>query len=300
MAVTDRQHPPAGLRVFAVPLMRIDWMLLGYLAVVTLVATGRLGFKPGAPWVLASNALIVLLIWLLHREGLGRFGRILRDLYPVVLLPSLYGALDLLNGFDVRVWDDVVQGWETFLFGGQVSRTWWQTHPSAFWSTLLHAVYFSYYLIVPFPAVYFLARGRPDHARRAITLIVMTYLVCYLIFLLLPVAGPYYEFPRPTGAFVDNWAARLVYGVLSGGSSYGAAFPSSHVAATLAATIGTWLGSRRLGLILMVPTLLLTIGVVYCQMHYAVDALAGLLVPIAVLGVMRGGTDAGTHRRTDA
>ena len=27
---------------------------------------------------------------------------------------------------------------------------------------------------------------------------------------------------------------------------------------------------------LLVPTVLLTVGVVYCQMHYAVDALAGL------------------------
>ena len=29
---------------------------------------------------------------------------------------------------------------------------------------------------------------------------------------------------------------------------------------------------------LLVPTVLLTIGVVYCQMHYGVDALAGLAV----------------------
>jgi membrane-associated phospholipid phosphatase len=36
--------------------------------------------------------------------------------------------------------------------------------------------------------------------------------------------------------------------------------------------------SRRLGLVLLIPTGLLTIGVVYCQMHYGVDALAGLAV----------------------
>jgi membrane-associated phospholipid phosphatase len=113
-------------------------------------------------------------------------------------------------------------------------------------------------------------------------MVVATFLFCYVCFLLLPVAGPYYEFPRPTSPFVDNWAARLVYGTLYTGSSYGAAFPSSHVAATVAATLATWLGARRVGLALVVPTLLLTVGVVYCQMHYAVDALAGLLVPIPV------------------
>ena len=30
------------------------------------------------------------------------------------------------------------------------------------------------------------------------------------------------------------------------------------------------------------PTVLLTVGVVYCQMHYAVDALAGLAVGVIV------------------
>jgi hypothetical protein len=33
-----------------------------------------------------------------------------------------------------------------------------------------------------------------------------------------------------------------------------------------------------MGVLLAVPTLLLTVGVVYCQMHYGVDALAGLIM----------------------
>ena len=41
--------------------------------------------------------------------------------------------------------------------------------------------------------------------------------------------------------------------------------------------------SRRLGVALLVPTVLLTIGGVYCQMHYAVDALAGLAVGLGVV-----------------
>jgi membrane-associated phospholipid phosphatase len=50
------------------------------------------------------------------------------------------------------------------------------------------------------------------------------------------------------------------------------------VAATVAAVFTAGMASRRLGLALLLPTLLLTVGVVYCQMHYAVDALAGLVV----------------------
>jgi membrane-associated phospholipid phosphatase len=50
------------------------------------------------------------------------------------------------------------------------------------------------------------------------------------------------------------------------------------VAAALAATVAAWQASRRLGVALAVATALLTVSVVYCQMHYAVDAIAGLLV----------------------
>jgi membrane-associated phospholipid phosphatase len=47
-----------------------------------------------------------------------------------------------------------------------------------------------------------------------------------------------------------------------------------------------WSASRRLGIVLAIATALLTVGVVYCQMHYGVDAAAGLLLGVAVgLGV---------------
>jgi membrane-associated phospholipid phosphatase len=278
----------------------IDRAMLLYLAVATIVAASRLGTRPVVAWVLLANGLTLVLIWLLHRTDLGRLGHTLRDVYPLVLLPALYGALDLVNGPDVKVWDPLVRQWEALLFGEQVSQAWWQRKPSQFWSTVLHAVYFSYYLIVPFPAVLFLIQRRPEHAREAVTLIVGTFLCCYVVFLLFPVAGPYYEFPRPDGSFVENWAARLVYATLAQWSSYGAAFPSSHVAATVAATIATWRGSARAGAVLTVPTLLLTVGVVYCQMHYAVDALAGVVVALGLAAWWGRNREPGRARRYDS
>src|SRR5678815_922091 len=150
------------------PLGFIDWAMIVYTTFVTIVALARFELKPRGVWVIVANLLVALLIWLLHRPGLSRFGRTVRDIYPVLLLPALYGALDLLNGFDVRTWDPLIQRIETAIFGGQVSREWWQASPSHFWSTLLHATYFGYYLIVPFPALFFLARGQGDRARKAV------------------------------------------------------------------------------------------------------------------------------------
>jgi membrane-associated phospholipid phosphatase len=261
----------------------VDLLLLGYLSVVSVVAVLRAPAQPGCWWLLVAHGLFVVLLVLFTRPGLGPVGRALRELYPLLLLVGLYAELDVLNGAGTRpVYDALVQRWELALFGAQTAVAWWQNAPSAFWSAVLHAAYFSYYFIILTPALYFAMR-RDFVAVSHFVLVVMTvFVLCYLMFLFFPVAGPYYLFPRPPVWFTDNLPARVVYSTLASGSSYGAAFPSSHVAATVAAALAAYRGSRPLGLALAVPTILLTVGVVYCQMHYGVDAVAGLAIGAGV------------------
>jgi membrane-associated phospholipid phosphatase len=260
------------------PLRAVDLLLLGYLGVVSVVAAIRAPSQPGCWWLLLAHALFVVLLFLVTRPGLGPVGRTMRELYPLFLLPGLYSEFDILNGIGLPVHDALVRQWELLVFGGQVSRDWWQAAPSAFWSTVFHASYLSYYLIVSAPALYLAWKGDLAAVRRFVLVVMTTFIICYLCFIFFPVAGPYYEFPRPAGWFIGNLPARLAYEALATGSSYGAAFPSSHVAAALAATLAAMRASRSLGLVLLIPTALLTVGVVYCQMHYAVDSLAGLAV----------------------
>jgi membrane-associated phospholipid phosphatase len=265
----------------------VDLVLLAYGALGSGVAAVRLPGNTACAWVLLANLLLALLVVLVRRNGLGPIGLTLAEVYPLIVIAGFYGALDILSGHGaVPVHDASVQRWEAALFGGQVSREWWQRAPSRFWSTLLHGAYLSYYLIVPAGPVWLLLRRNHDAVRRAVLAITTVYAICYTTFLLFPVAGPYYVFPRPAAWFLDNGPARLVYSLLSGGSSFGAAFPSSHVAAAVTATLTALPGSRRLGLALGALTALLTISVVYCQMHYGVDAVAGLLVGAAVAGVV--------------
>jgi membrane-associated phospholipid phosphatase len=259
-------------------LRAVDVLLLAYLGVVSVVAIVRIGNRPSCWWLLLAHALFVLLLVLLTRPRLGRVGRTLREIYPLILLPGLYSELDILNAGMVPVYDHLVQRWELLVFGTQISQVWRQVAPSQIWSSILHAAYLSYYLIVSAPALYFAWRGDLDAVRRFVLVVMTTFVICYLVFLFFPVAGPYYTFPPPPSWFTSNVPAQLVYDALATGSSYGAAFPSSHVAAALAATLAAAGVSTRLGLFLFILTLLLTAGVVYCQMHYGVDALAGLML----------------------
>ncbi|MEK6688786.1 MAG: hypothetical protein AABZ01_10040 [Gemmatimonadota bacterium] len=103
------------------PLRFIDWITIGYLALTAVIAVARLEIRPRAGWVLVSNALILGLILLLRGPQLGRAGRMLREIYPILMLPAAYGGLDLLNGFDIPVRNLTVRGWEELIFGSQIS-----------------------------------------------------------------------------------------------------------------------------------------------------------------------------------
>lgn len=268
----------------AVPRYRlVEVVLMLYALVVMLTALGRLHLSRGNLGIAIAHGLIILLVWLLARPEGNPARDTLRDVAPLVLLLGLYAALDVLSGGGaIQAHDTTVLRWEDAVFGGQPARDWWQRHPSQFWSTLLHGVYFSYYLLIVAPAVAFLVRGDRPALRRYTRNVMSTFAVCFLVFIFWPVGGPYYQFARPTGPFVENLPAHLVYASLATGSSFGAAFPSSHVAATTAAWISAWQGWRPLAWVLLVPVVLMPIATVYTQMHYAIDAAAGVLLGVVV------------------
>jgi membrane-associated phospholipid phosphatase len=205
--------------------------------------------------------------------------------YPVMVMAGLYAGVGLLNtgaGGPTIAFDGVVQRWELAVFGRQVSYDWIRAMPSPALSWVLHLSYLSYYfLVIAAPAGLWLL-GRRQAARQAIFAISLTFFTCYLAFLIFPVAGPLYEWARPVNAATAVWPARVVRVLLERADAWGSAFPSSHVAASLVATIFAWRGSRRLGAVLAVPTVGILFAVVYGQIHYGVDALAGVVVALLV------------------
>ena len=175
--------------------------------------------------------------------------------------------------------DAVVQHWELALFGVQVSREWWQAAPSAFWSTVLHGAYFSYYFIVSVPALLFLCRGDVLAVRRFVLAVMTTFVVVLSgVHFLSRWPAPTTCFPRPAAWFIDNPAARLVYDTLAEGAPTARRSPARTWRRPWRPASPPGRAPGGSAWRCCVPTVLLTVGVVYCQMHYAVDALAGLVV----------------------
>lgn len=265
----------------------LDRLTLTYVALAVAVTLAR--WPRAQPWPWAWLAFYALtLACALAAPGLrahGGWRGFLGDFYGLILAGGLYTAVGVANRAAGVSWDPAVLAWEAALFGGQPSFDWIRAQPWPWLSWLLHAAYGSYYFILAASPLGLWLTGRHDAARRALRLTMSAFYACYLAFLVFPVAGPRYVLPAVGNEARQVLPARLVHAILEGGSAWGTAFPSSHVAAGLAAAAAAWLGWRVLGALLLPLAALMSIGTVYGQFHYAVDALAGAAIAAALVGL---------------
>ena len=263
-------------------LLAIDRLSIVYFATTGLVGVvfgGLQGAALGAAHAVIAFGIIRLAPW--HPPSGWR--RFLRVSYPVLLTPVLYAELAVLNRFFSELYFDArAQRWDAAVFGMQPSIEFSALLPWLPFSEVLHLGYFFYYAIVPV-ALFGVCRTRGfDALHRVATAVAAAFFVCYLIFTFFPVAGPRYEFARIGGEIGDGTLYRIVHGILETGSSKGTAFPSSHIAASLAALIAAGREDVRWFWLLLVPEIALTLGTVYGRFHYGVDALAGIVVALVV------------------
>ncbi|HXM38437.1 MAG TPA: phosphatase PAP2 family protein [Gemmatimonadales bacterium] len=268
----------------------IDLATLAYVAIATGAVT--ISFEgdaiPGWPWLLTAHTLIVVLVVLAPRaRAAGPVGRFLGDWYPMLLLGALYAEIGVLT-LDAGFQNDLpIQRLEAWVFGSQVSYRWIRESASPLLSWMLHACYVAYYPILYASPLGLWIVGRRDASRHTIFAVMATFYLCYVVFLFFPVAGPRYAFDAAHNVATEVWPARFASWLLDRGDSWGAAFPSSHVAASVVATGMALRYWRTLGLVLLPFTAGLLLAVVYGQFHYAVDALAGLMVAALMLGIMQ-------------
>ena len=264
----------------------IDRATLAYVAVALAFNVTR-GPRtwPAVVLLPAGLLLVVLVAAVLAPRGrrAGPVGRFLAEFYPLVLTVALYTHVGLVNAAHGVSHDALVQRWEEALFGGQPSLAWIRAFPSPALSTPMHAAYLSYYLILAGSPLGLWLKGRREPARRALLLMMVTFYVCYTAFLAFPVAGPRYVFPPAANTATAVPVAELAHRLLQRGSAWGTAFPSSHVAVALVAAACAWRGFRPQGAVLLPVAALMSLATVYCQFHYAVDAVAGAGLAAVVL-----------------
>lgn len=267
-------------------LSSIDIITILYALVSLLLVLFHFGFQlPYSVIVLVGTAIVTFMAPAVRRQGSG--GRFGGEFYPVLLTIALYTEVGLYNLKGGISHDLLIAKWEFLIFSGQPSLQWSTAWPNPILSSILHLSYFSYYMIVLGIPLALWFSGRRDSAVRTILLMMITFYICYTWFRLFPVAGPRFLHSLPDNAAMRTPVALFVHKLVSGGSAWGTAFPSSHVAVAFVNAGTAFRCWRRLGMIAWIMAVLLAFSTVYGQFHYAIDAVAGALLGIVILLLAR-------------
>lgn len=244
----------------------------------TLSLVARASYQARDPIPVAVHVLALAAVCLLLMRD-DRTPRLLRDWLPLAFLPFLYvDARWPIAGLGRPHADAVVHGWELAAFPSDPSRSLAVTFHNAALSELLHLAYLSYYgLVYLSPLLVYVRRPRPAFAETMLAL-TAAFGICFVASLVFPVDGP--RFIVGAAAAPEGPARSLTLALLQGASTRGMAFPSMHVAGSVAAAICAVRFARPLGYVFALFTAALMAGTVYGGFHYAVDVVAGLVVGV--------------------
>lgn len=209
--------------------------------------------------------------------------RALRDLYHLPAGVFYYRETAALHRalWGERHFDDAIVALDQRLFGGQPSLEFAHLVPRPGFSELMHFAYLSYYPLALAGALALWCCRDRDVYPRAVHTVVFTMLVCYALFVVFPVIGPPFHWPALHHAGLEGTLGRQALSLLLVLDEPTGAFPSSHVAVTVALLAAFWRDLRPAFWITLLPAALLIVSTVYVRAHYASDAIAGLFVGLA-------------------
>ncbi len=145
--------------------------------------------------------------------------------------------------------------------------------------------YLSYYLLILGPPAALALRRRDRELEYHTFGLLTTYMVCFVIYLVLPVLGPR-DLAHSAGGVapgVGGLFGPVINAFFEAGDSLGTAFPSSHCAGSVAAALLVRRHfSGTTGLVASVWAGFIVVSTVYTNNHYAIDAVAGVAIAVLV------------------
>ena len=253
-------------------ILRAALGILGSYLIVMLVPMSAWTLRSGAGAGIALHAAAIGLVALAY---VNRLPTTARYWTPLALGPFLYIELRwLVVGAGRPHADAQVFAWERAFFPTNPSATLAVAWHSAALSEMLHAAYLSYYALIFLPPILLWLQRRRLPFLQTLLALAVVYALCFTIYVLFPVDGP--RFLHGPANAPNGPIRAIVVALLESGSSRGTAFPSSHVAASVVASVCALRFQRVLGVAVAVLTAGICFGAVYGGYHYAVDIVAGL------------------------
>jgi hypothetical protein len=143
--------------------------------------------------------------------------------------------------------------------------------------------YGSYYLIILSGLFIHYFWGRISEYEIMLSKITTAFCISYLLFIILPTQGPRFYHESIFHTNMDGLLFSYIQQkIMQLGSFRGGAFPSSHIAVALIVWWSLFSNHRKYFNMMGFFMFLLIMGTIWARYHYAIDALAGILLAILV------------------
>ncbi|MBP3211688.1 MAG: phosphatase PAP2 family protein [Prevotella sp.] len=296
-------------------LIMAEWAMVAYVVftlLLMLFTYTRLQNPVSMLWLRFQSVMMMAALWAVYRMIPCRMTMCIRVIAQLTLLSSWYPETFEFNRILPNL-DHHFAAFEQQLFGCQPALLFSERFPSPVVSELLTMGYVSYYPMMAILLLYYFFH-QYEHSLKASFLVIGSFFVFYVIFIFLPVSGPQYYymavgtdqiaqgiFPNIGNYFethteglpVPGWKDGIFYKLLIFAHEVGerptAAFPSSHVGATIVFLILAWTSKNRKLFWSFVPfAVLMFFATFYLQAHYAIDAIAGIFAGTAIYFLLLG------------
>lgn len=237
------------------------------------------------PIVLLSHFLLCIGILFFLVSSKGATNKVLlflKDWYSPMLFTFYYEqtytfAKAIYRGSN---FDSVILKIEEAIFGCQPSLLFSIKFPNIFFSEFVHFGYAFYYLFIPLTGAFLYFTGHKSECRRFIFGCSALMLFCYVIFIVFPVAGPYWTFNASRNEYRGFIFVKIIDYIVLNAEIPNAAFPSSHVALALFVLLSAIKFRLKISLLLIPAFIGLTLATVYIKAHYVIDIPFGILVGV--------------------
>jgi len=278
--------------------MNIDRLAVVYLLISAFYPVLKPSVFPNPLATVALHLGLAVVIWFVPpwlRCRSHFVPRLLGEIYLPMIFPLFYAEMEYL-GLIFFDFENSLDPWlialEEQIFGFQPSLQWSRAWPWPWFHELMEFAYFTYYfLALSFIVLVFRSRATDEHrkwdlVRDFVRDLSITMLICYTMYTLFPAWGPKYF--RAGYVEVGGWIfTDIMLHIHKNGALLGAAFPSSHVAASMIPWWHVWKNFPRHRAWMTTIFVLLCMSTVYNRYHYVVDVAAGLLLGGLVLAYGR-------------
>lgn len=247
-----------------------------FLLILGILNYTRLG-QPYA-WISTDCGVIIILLILISKENLNerRSYSWLHFFWPVITVAFLYTQCATRDNLIFsHPFDPILMKWDTALFGTVGSTVLAPAVDNLLVDELMHAFYFSYYLVLFLPAAWMFWRRNSRAYELIFSLVLMLY-IHFLVFMIFPADGPISDRSNLFGRGVI-FIPLMDFIYQTSGQNGGGAFPSTHVSSAVLVFLYTFKYIPRLRIFTGICCIGIIIATVYCSYHYAVDSFAGII-----------------------